>query len=348
MTLLWFLLVLLSLSMYIVFDGYDLGIGVANLIEGDRHRARHMIELVATGWDGNETWLILLGVALWGGFPLAFAVILPHLYLPLIAALFGLIVRGFSIEMISQTENPAAIWRWMFGLGSLVAAFFQGFALGGLTAPTRIVDGTAMTTGGFPWYGAIMGATVVVAYTALGYAYLKHKSEGRMRSDAAVRGTVFAVIAVALGVASLLSIQGTAAPLNLSTPLHAGAFWAFLIFAAAGAIAAAVTFPRRGRTGSVSDWMPFGGLSVTAIAVLLAFTAAHYPVLVPPELTVTNAVGPDGSLTFLLIGIGANMPLVVFYHWFAHRTFGGKFTPPADSTGSGRPPRTVPLIGGQK
>jgi cytochrome d ubiquinol oxidase subunit II len=341
MVVTWFLVILFCLIMYIVFDGYDLGIGTATLLESDRGRRRHMIELVATGWDGNETWLILLGVSLWAGFPLAWGVILPHLYLPLIVTLFALIVRGVSVELTSQSDKPHPGWGWAFGLASLVASFGQGFSLGMLAEPAIVHGGAyAGESGGFPWFAILMGATVTIAYLALGYAYLKLKGEGELRRRAATRGNVSALIAVVFGVASLVAINGTAAPLNLSDGLRAWSFWALLLFGVAGAALTALTFGRV-RGNHLVDSMPFTGLVIATVAVFLAFTVSHYPVLVPPSLTVQDSAGPDGSLSFLLIGVGFNLPLVVFYHWFAHRTFGGKFRLPNESSADAAPAAAV-------
>jgi cytochrome d ubiquinol oxidase subunit II len=328
MVVTWFLVILFCLIMYVVFDGYDLGIGTATLLEHDRDRRRHMIELVATAWDGNETWLVLLAVSLWAGFPLAFAVILPHLYLPLIVTLFALIVRGASVELISQSDRPHPALSWAFGVASLIASFGQGFALGMLAQPAS-VHGGAYTgeTGGFPWFAILMGATVTIAYLALGYGFLKLKSEGGLRRQAASRGNVAALVTVVFGVASLVAINGTAAPLNLSTGLRAWSFWVLLLFAAAGAALTALTIGRV-RGNRLVDSLPFAGLVIATVAVFLAFTVSHYPLLVPPSLTVQNSAGPDGTLSFLLIGVGFNLPLVVFYHWFSHRVFAGKFRVP--------------------
>jgi len=104
----WFVLILVCLLLYVVLDGYDLGIGIASLFERDGHYRHEMLELVAQAWDGNETWLVLLGVGLWAGFPLAFGTILPHAYLPLIVMLFAIIVRGVSVEMASQAAPASA------------------------------------------------------------------------------------------------------------------------------------------------------------------------------------------------------------------------------------------------
>src|SRR5260370_15069200 len=124
MTFIWFVLILLCVLMYVVLDGYDLGIGIATLFERDARRRHEMLELVAVAWDGNETWLVLAGVALWAGFPLAFGTILPHAFLPLIVMLFALIVRGVSVEMASQ-RPPAPGWDRAFGTCSAGATSRQ-------------------------------------------------------------------------------------------------------------------------------------------------------------------------------------------------------------------------------
>ena len=319
-----FLVILLCLTMYVVLDGYDLGIGIGSLFERNRASRVEAVELVATGWDGNETWLILLGVALFGAFPVAFGTVLPDLFLPIIVTLFAMVLRGASVEFISQSRNPSSAWLWVFGGSSLVAAFGQGFALGTLTSPLVLVNGAYAGTafGAFSWYSVLMGITVALGYTALGYGYLKMKVDGGLRLRAASRGSIVAVMAIVFGILSLIGINATAAPLDLSTPGRATAFWALLIFALGGAVMTAMTFGRT-RTTRNADVLPFAGLVVVTVAVLVAFTVARYPVIVP-GLTWSAAQGPRNTLVFLLVGVGLNMPLVLFYNWFSHRTFKGK------------------------
>ena len=323
-TTLWLAVVLLCLLMYVVLDGYDLGVGVATLFERDATHRRHLLESVAVGWDGNETWLILLGVALWAGFPLAFGTILPHAYLPVTVVLFALVVRGVSVEMASQAP-PARHWTTAFGVASLLAAFAQGFTLGTLTSALPLQDGAFAGTafGAFSWFSVLTGGTVTAAYTALGYAYTKQKSSGRLRTSAARRGVVTTAVTVGLSTAVLFAINGTAAPLNLSSPGRAFAFDALLLFAAAGAVTSLVTFPWQ-QQSSAADTPPISGLVAATVSVFLALGVARYPVLMPPQLTVDDAVGPQNTLVFILLGIGLNMPLVLAYNVFAHRAFAGK------------------------
>src|SRR5271163_3725003 len=122
----WMIFVFLALTMYIVLDGYDLGIGVLTLIDRDPSRRREMQSLVAWTWDGNESWLVLLALTLWAGLPLVTGVALPALYIPLVLMLWALIARGVALELIDQHDGWHPFWGPLFGIGSLVAAFCQG------------------------------------------------------------------------------------------------------------------------------------------------------------------------------------------------------------------------------
>ena len=311
-TSLWVLEVLVCFLMYAVLDGYDLGVGVAVLFERDGGRKRSMVESVAVGWDGNETWLVLGVISLWAGFPLAFGTILPHAYLPLVVVLLSLIVRGVSVELVSQSSSLTRRWTTAFGWASLLASFAQGFALGTLTS-----------LGSMNLFCVLSGLTVTAAYLALGYAYTKRKSSGSMRKKAGRRGRIATAVMAALLIEVLFSISSTAAPLNLHSPARVSAFAVLLLFAVGGVVAALVTFTRDRRPSA--DTVPIGGLIVAVVSVLLALVVARYPVLLPPNLTVDAAVSPRNTMLFVLIGIGLlNMPLVLAYNVFAHRVFRGK------------------------
>jgi cytochrome bd ubiquinol oxidase subunit II len=321
MTVIWFALIVLCLLMYVVFDGYDLGIGIATLGERDERRRREMLELVAQAWDGNETWLVLLGVALWAGFPLAFGTILPHAFVPLIVMLFGLIVRGVSVEMASQ-RPPARRWELAFGIGSLVAALAQGAAASTLAANLTVTGGAynGSAFGALSWYSALTALAVAAGYLALGYAYARWKTSGELRARAGRRGMLAAAAAAVLGAACLGATSATAAPLNLASPVRAAGFAWLLAFAVAGAAMAAVTL----RPTARSDALPMWGLVIAVVATFLAVVTARYPVLAPPSLTAGDAASPGRTMDFLAIGIGLDVPPILFYHWYAHYAFRGK------------------------
>jgi cytochrome d ubiquinol oxidase subunit II len=269
-----------------------------------------MLEQVAVAWDGNETWLILLAVSLWAGFPLAFGTVLPHAYLALIVVLFSLGVRGVSVEMASQAQ-PAPRWERAFGVASLSAALAQGVVIGTLTANLTVVDDaySGSAFGSIGWFSVLSAATLTGIYLALGYGYLKWKTTGELRASAGRRGTVSAVLASALIVACLVAVNATAAPLDLDGAARATAFAGLLLFAAAGMVMALVTL----RPASPYDSVPLVGLATATVALIIAVVVARYPVLVPPSLTLADAVGPVATMQFLAVGIGLNVPLLLFY-----------------------------------
>jgi cytochrome d ubiquinol oxidase subunit II len=319
MTDICFALIVLCLGMYAVLDGYDLGIGIATLFERDAHHRHEMLEQVAVAWDGNETWLILLGVSLWAGFPLAFGTVLPHAYLPLVVMLFGLIVRGVSVEMASQQRAPR--WERAFGIASLLAALAQGLVLGTLTTPLHR-HGDAFTGspfGALGWFAALTAITVACTYLALGYAHMKGTAAGLLRATAGRRGSATVVLAGVLVALSLIAVHGTDASLGLHDPVRIAGFVGLALVASAGALTAVVTL----RPASRADAVPMYALAGSTIALLLAWLVARYPAVVP-GLAPADAVSPSMTMDFLAIGIGLNMPLVLFYNWFAHHTFGGK------------------------
>ena len=321
MPLVWVGLILLCLLLYITLDGYDLGIGIATLFERDPQRRHDMLELVAITWDANETWLVLLAVAMWAGFPLAYSTILPHAYLAVIVMVFSLIVRGVSVEMASQ-KPPAPGWVKAFGIASLSAALMQGVVASTLVANVTIRGGayTGSAFGAYGWYSALAAATVAAGYLAMGYAYTRWKTSGELRARAGHRGTLATTAAVILGGASLGAVNATAAPLMLNPGRLIPFIW-LMAFAAAGIWTAL----RKLRPASTRfDALPTIGLSVAAVAGLLAVAVTRYPILVPPALTVYNALSPGRTMEFLAIGIGLDVPLILFYTWWAHYTFRGK------------------------
>jgi cytochrome d ubiquinol oxidase subunit II len=327
MPFLWFALILLCLLMYVALDGYDLGIGIATLAERDARRRRQMLEMVSVAWDGNETWLVLLGVSLWAGFPLAFGAILPHAYLPLIVMLLALIVRGVAVEMVSQ-QPQFPFWEKAFGAASLITALAQGVAASTLASRLVVTGGAYNGTafGALSWYSVLTALAVTCGYLALGYAYTKWKATGHLRAAAGHRGTLAAAAAIVFGAACLGAVNATAAPLNLDSPARAFGFAWLMTFAVAGAAVAVVTL----RPASRFDALPAFGLTIAAAGTVLAVVVARYPVLAPPGLTVGNAASPSTTMEFLAVGVGLNVPLILFYNWYAHYAFRGKQASPPE------------------
>jgi cytochrome bd ubiquinol oxidase subunit II len=321
----WMFFVILAFTMYIVLDGYDLGIGVLTLFERDDQRRREMHELVAWTWDGNESWIVLIALTLWGGVPLVTGTVLPALYLVIFPMLWALIARGVSLEMIEQHKGWQALWGGLFGIGSLVAGFCQGAAFGGLVAGFDVRHGS-FVGGPFTFlhhgYAVLTGLTAVALYVLAGSVFLYVRSDGEMRARAARTGRL-AAVGLAVGTAASWLLASSAGPLVL----HPGAsnrapIWVVGALVLIGGLS--MTFraldPRRGET----SWRPVHAMLAVYAGGLLVAGGLLYPVLVPPSITVHNAASPHSSLLFLTIGVGIFIPIILTYQVYGYWVFRGK------------------------
>jgi cytochrome d ubiquinol oxidase subunit II len=325
----WMGFVVLALTMYIVLDGYDLGIGVLALFDRDAKRRREMHELVAWTWDGNESWLVLLALTLWGGVPLVTGVAMPALYIPVILMLFALIARGVALELIEHHDGWHPLWGRLFGIGSLVAGFCQGAAFGGLVAGFNH-HGDTFAGGPFTFlhhgYAVLTGLTAVALYLVAGSAFLYLKTDGETQRRAARTGRI-AVLALGIGTAASWLLASSAGPLTL----HPGATARLPIWISGAAlVAAGLAFAwrafRSDPSGGRSDRAPvFATLAVYGGGLLVA-GGLLYPTLVAPDITVHAAASPHSSLLFLTIGVGVVIPVVLTYQAFGYWVFRGKLT----------------------
>jgi cytochrome d ubiquinol oxidase subunit II len=316
--------VFLAFAMYIVLDGYDLGIGVLTLFEHDGRRRREMHEVVSWVWDGNESWIVLIALTLWAGVPLVIGVALPALYVALIPMLWSLIARGVSLELIDQHDGWHPLWGRLFGVGSLIAAFCQGAAFGGLVAGLPERGGT-FAGGPFTFlhhgYAVLTGLTAVALYVVAGCAWLYLKTNSDLQLRAARIGRV-AVVALAVGTAASWLLATSAG----SVVLHPGAGSRLPIWiAGALVLAAGLGLALRSFAAQVrNEWLPaLTTLAVYAGGLLLA-GGLLYPTLVPPRVTVHAAASPHSSLLFLMIGLGVFVPIILTYQTYGYTVFRGK------------------------
>ncbi|MEJ2691064.1 MAG: cytochrome d ubiquinol oxidase subunit II, partial [Deltaproteobacteria bacterium] len=178
----WLLLIGFFRLYYVVTDGADLGVGLWSLFCRQPEERQAMMNSVSRVWHGNQTWLVLLGGMLFGAFPNFYAILLSALYLPIIAMLFGLILRGVSFEFYERSNNKT-FWRHVFGFGSLIVTLAQGFALGGLLGGLRV---SHRQFAGTVWdwlspYAAFIAAGVVAGYLMLGASYLVARTTGQLQ-----------------------------------------------------------------------------------------------------------------------------------------------------------------------
>ncbi len=316
----------LGVLVYIVLDGFDLGIGVLFAVAPDAEARATMMNSVAPVWDGNETWLILGGAVLFAAFPLAYAVALPALYIPLMLMLFALIFRGVSFELRFKAENPRP-WDFAFGIGSTVAAFMQGALLGGLVAGIK-VENNAFAGGAFDWLTPLAiaaGLGVVAGYALLGACWLVLKTEGALQAKARIWGRwLTAAVLVAMGVVSLIT--------PLDHPQVAARWFGGLNFLylapvpAAAAFVAFILWRGLGRAPS-PGWGERAPFFLATLLFLLGYAGiaiSLWPYIVPYRLSIWAAAAPPASQVFTLIGAAVALPMVAVYTIYAYRVFRGK------------------------
>jgi cytochrome d ubiquinol oxidase subunit II len=325
MVFFWMAVLLLALLAYVILDGYDLGIGTLTLFERDGGIRRGMLGVVGNVWDGNESWLILLAMGLWAGFPDAYATALPGLYLPLCLMLFALIFRGFAIEMALQRPGFDRVWGRLFGVGSLVTAFAQGVLFGGLLTGITVVN---HRFAGRTWdflghgYALLTGCATVLLYAWAGAAQLQAKLavDERQRASRQVRLlTVPVVLACALS-ASLL-------PIATNARLRLDGVDRWLPFAYSLLVAAGAFYTAWRWAGRAPKQVSFFAVAAAETAGLLALVCLCFPQLVPPSVTIYSAASGRSTLVFLTAMIGIIGPGTVAYGIYAHWVF--RSAPPA-------------------
>ena len=215
MVMFWVAILAVSILLYVLLDGFDLGVGMLFGLTHDETRRVAMMSAIAPMWDGNETWLIVAAVVLWGAFPVVYATLLSAFYLPALVMLAGLILRGVAFEYRNKTDRLRWIWDASFAGGSLVAAFIQGLIVGALVEQLPITNGQ-YTGGEFGWFGpfaVLCGIGLCLGYALLGASWLVRKCEGDVRAAAyrlipylAVALLVFLVVVFAYALAENLRV----------------------------------------------------------------------------------------------------------------------------------------------
>ena len=323
--LIWAIIIIFGIMMYVVMDGFDLGIGILfPFIQGEKDRDV-MMNTVAPVWDGNETWLVLGGAALFGAFPLAYSVILSALYLPLILMLMGLIFRGVAFEFrFKARAEKRHIWDMSFIGGSLVATFFQGVALGAFIDGIPVIN-RQYAGGGLDWltpFSVFCGIALIVAYALLGCTWLIMKTEGPLQASMHKLGKPLAL--------ALLVIMGI---VSLWTPLtHAdiaarwftlpNLFW-FL------PVPILVLVTLYGLIKAIARNAHYTPFLLTLVLVFLGYSGlgiSLWPHIIPPSISIWDAAAPPQSQGFMLVGTLFIIPFILGYTFWSYYVFRGKVT----------------------
>jgi cytochrome bd ubiquinol oxidase subunit II len=321
----WVAILAVSILLYVLLDGFDLGIGILFGLTRDETRRRAMMSAVAPIWDGNETWLVVAGVVLWGAFPVVYATLFSAFYLPLLLMLAGLILRGVAFEYRYKTERMRWIWDAGFAGGSLVAAFIQGLTVGALVEGLPIANGQ-YSGGEFGWFSPfaiLCGVGLCLGYALLGACWLVKKSEADLR-DAAYRLIPY----LSVGLLAFLVVVFAYA---LAENLQVMSQWLerpyLLVFPAIGVIAALVA------AASVRhrrDGVPFYMVALIFVAAFGTLAISFWPYMIPFSITVEEAASPHSTLAFMFWGAGIIVfPLMLLYTVISYTVFRGKVRPTA-------------------
>ena len=320
----WFVIIVFGLMMYVFMDGFDLGIGILFPFVRDRSSRDVMVNTVAPVWDGNETWLVLGGAGLMAAFPLAYAVVLSALYLPLLFMLLGLIWRGVAFEFRFKADaSHRPFWDLAFTGGSYVATFFQGVALGAFLNGFEVRNGSYVG-GAFDWltpFSLFTGVGLLVAYALLGATWLIIKTEGSLhdRMVALARPVTLALLAV-IGVVSLWT------PLAHEAIAQRWFQWPHIAFFAP--VPLLVLLTGYGLLRSLRREQP--GVAPFMLTLCLLFLGysglgiSIWPYIIPPAITLREAAAPPQSMGFALVGALLIIPIILAYTAWSYYVFRGK------------------------
>jgi len=318
----WASLIAVAILAYVILDGFDLGIGILfPFLKGVRHRDQAM-NTVAPVWDGNETWLVLGGGGLFAVFPMAYAIILPALYAPIIAMLIGLIFRGVAFEFRWRTNRWKTTWDMSFFLGSLTAALSQGIILGALIQGIE-VSGRAYSGGWWDWltpFSLMCGVALATGYALLGATWLIMKTDHALNSRAYhLAWYLTPAMAAVMGIISLWTpfLDPVFMERWFSSPsiyyVSIVPVLTFMLFV--GLVL---------NLNSKRDNRPFVltlGLFLTSY---IGLGISIYPLMIPPSITIWQAAAPDESLRFLLVGALVLLPIIIGYTAYSYWVFRGK------------------------
>lgn len=320
---LWTIILGAAVFFYVLLDGFDLGVGILYGFARDRAARNLIMNSISPVWDGNETWLILGGVGLLAAFPVAFAIIIPAVYFPILMMLLGLIFRGVAFEFHFRDTENITFWDRAFSIASLVATFSQGIVLGAFIQGFSVQDqkfvGSSFDC--FTWFSLFTGIALVFGYSLLGAGWLILKTENELQQSARRWGRIsFIGVLIAIGVVSLWTPLVDAeiktrwfslpnifylAPVPLITFLFAVLEW-------------------RSLNDVKSEVLPFVFAVILFLMSYLGIAISLFPMIVPHHLTLWQAASSPETQVFLILGTLFLLPIILMYSAWSYWVFRGK------------------------
>jgi cytochrome d ubiquinol oxidase subunit II len=318
----WTFILALSVFMYVLLDGFDLGVGIMFPFAADDDTRTLVMNTVAPIWDGNETWLVMGGIGLFAAFPIAFAIIIPAMYFPILLMLLGLIFRGVAFEFRLKEHKSRFLWNHAFFWGSLVATFSQGIVLGSFVQGFE-VRGQEFAGGFYDWlrlFPLLVGLGLVFGYLLLGSTWLVIKTEGDVQTWA-VKWARLSLI----GVLAFIAMVSIWTPLSDARIAARWFTWPNLAYLAPLPIA----------TGFIALWLwrsldrrrhfaPFFAAIGLFAMCFLGLAISLWPNIVPPNISLWDAASSSRAQAFLLIGTLFLLPIIVAYTGWSYYVFRGK------------------------
>jgi cytochrome bd ubiquinol oxidase subunit II len=318
----WTLILGAGIFFYVLLDGFDLGVGMVYNFMPDTRSRNLVMNAIAPVWDGNETWLVLGGVALLAAFPLAFAILIPALYFPILIMLLALVFRGVAFEFRFRDAEHKTFWDHGFFYGSLIATLAQGMMLGAFIQGFK-VEGRAFAGGPLDFltpFSVLTGIALVFGYGLLGAGWLVLKTEDDIQARARRYGRV-CLVGVVVGIIVV----------SLWTPLASDAVfsrwfsWPNILILSPVPIATALVAwaTWRALDGPSQAGGFIGAVCLFALSYI-GITISLFPMIVPHHFTLTQAASPPGTQAFLLVGTLFLLPVIFFYSGWSYWVFRGK------------------------
>ncbi|WP_150305301.1 cytochrome d ubiquinol oxidase subunit II [Pseudomonas saliphila] len=320
LSMIWAMIVAFAVIMYVLMDGFDLGVGILFLFAPDEEARDVMMNSVAPIWDGNETWLVLGGVGLLAAFPLVYSILLPALYIGVFLMLAGLIFRGVAFEFRFKAHKSRYLWNWAFAGGSVIASFAQGAVVGSYIEGYK-TEGLVYAGGPLDWltpFTVLTGFGILAGYALLGSTWMILKTEGYIQEWA--RKLAPWLLATVLAIFLAVSLWTPSVDPSAYERWFSVIRWIWIFPALAAFFAYQIWRGLRQRREALPFVATMGMFAATYFGLLWT----RWPYVIPPNFTLWDAASAPESQLFLLLGVLFVIPIILVYTAWAYWVFRGK------------------------
>jgi len=320
----WFVILALFLFLYVMLDGFDLGVGILSLTSSNEERRGILMTSLSNIWDANETWLVLMGGGLFGAFPLAYGTILNALYIPILVMVFGFIFRGVAFEF-RELSRRKLFWNFAFGAGSFIAALGQGFALGAVLKGINVDETGHFIGTTWDWLSlpsVLVALTLIQGYVLIGSTYLVWKTTGELQEThyktAKIAALTTLIGAIAITISTPIIYESARSRL-FQQPL-------VYIFAAIPVLGVWLIWQLWQSLNRKEERAPFVWTILLFVLSFIGLGLIVFPYIIPTKITIYEASADPSSLVIMIIFIGFLIPVMLFYNLYQYIVFRGKVT----------------------